>query len=755
MTSILPRFSSITVAVAWLLVAGACTNSPPPPGAPSVRGSGVPAPDAVAFRPFADTLHGVVVRDPLRWMEDTLSPDVREWMMAQGQYADSILGRLTGRDSLAAAMNAIWQGLSTLGSVVPGNNRLFFDRYLGDAPSLFALDANTTEERELLSATALEAARDGARLRTMVPSWDGRLLAIGTTERGDAHAGVSVLDAVTGGLLKDRIPDLLTTTSSSRYEVTWLPDNSGFIYPRLWPNPTSASDALSRGRQFVHRIGTPQSADVPIFGFGVSPSVPFDPADLPTKVFTAPGSAWLVASVYRVRTSGDEYFAARVRPDASGAREWRQIATSDDRIGSVQLVGDTVYALTRHDADRAAIVRWTLSASAADSGWLPVVPERDGVIITFARQHDALYFTERTQREGVVLQRRGHGDTTIRSIPVNGGGGGTTIARTAPMADGATISVSSWVMPPRWLFVPPDSLGVRPLGIDDSSATPSNAKVTATRVEARSQDGTMVPVSVVYSDRALRNGRLDGTAPLLIEAYGAYGAVEDAGYRPEVEMWIAQGGVYAYAHVRGGGENGDAWHRSATREHKQRTIDDMIAAIETVIDKRYTSAGRVVLIGISSGAVIPGLVAMQRPDLLAAALYEVGQPDEIRGAAFDPTSARNLDELGDLDTPAGIRSLMASSPYHVVPERVALPAIIVHSASEDYNFGTEMLVAKFVARLQQANSGSRPVLWIRTPGGHQPLLSLSPEWTASLMSFALWQSGVSAFQPVDPNASAR
>lgn len=138
---------------------------------------------------------------------------------------------------------------------------------------------------------------------------------------------------------------------------------------------------------------------------------------------------------------------------------------------------------------------------------------------------------------------------------------------------------------------------------------------------------------------------------------------------------------------------------------------------------------------------------VQRPDLFGAVLYEVGQPDEIRGSALDPTAARNIAEIGDLDTPGGIRALLMNSPYHSVPASVPLPAVIVHSAADDYNFGTQMLAAKYVARLQKANSGARPVLWMPTDGGHQALFGLGPARAAQALSFVLWQTGVARYQP--------
>ncbi len=146
---------------------------------------------------------------------------------------------------------------------------------------------------------------------------------------------------------------------------------------------------------------------------------------------------------------------------------------------------------------------------------------------------------------------------------------------------------------------------------------------------------------------------------------------------------------------------------------------------------------------------------LAQPDLFGAVVYDVGGPDEVRAPALDPSAARNVGEIGDVDTPEGIRLLMAASPYHMIPARLVLPAMLIHSAKDDYNFGTEMLVAKYVARLQASNSGDRPVAWVRTEGGHRWLSSLSPEWAARQTAFLLWQLGDVRYQPpVEPQCAA-
>ncbi|WP_373067992.1 prolyl oligopeptidase family serine peptidase [Gemmatimonas sp.] len=489
-----------------------------------------------------------------------------------------------------------------------------------------------------------------------------------------------VIDAATGAPRADRIPDLLTTTSSTRYQVNWLTADSSapaFLYPRLWPGSESGplADRLARGRIFLHRIGRLQSADVPVFGYGVSPTVSFAPEDLTTRDYAAPGSRWLIGSVYRASKNGrEDYVARRTAYDATVPSCMPLIAL-EDRATYPQLRRDTAYALLRRDADRGRIAKRVLGDGPLPSGdWETIVPERRGVIAAFSIVGDALYFTE---RDGGAL--------SLYVLPPDGSAprlvplpliGTVRIEPRSPAMDGVLVSVESWAIPPRWFHVSRAGTMVEALRIDDGAKMSASPTLVSDRLEAKSRDGTMVPVSLVYDRAKLRSGRLDGTAPLMVEAYGGFADARDATYDPMMQVWTALGGVCAYAHVRGGGELGHAWHRAAMRETQVRSVEDMIGTAEALIARGYSAPGRVAFQRISFGAVLAGLVPLSRPDLFGAAVYDVGGPDEVRAPALDPSAARNVAEIGDTDTPEGIRLLMAASPYHRISARLTHPAML-------------------------------------------------------------------------------
>lgn len=703
---------------------------------PVVVPSAVARPGLASPRPFVQTLHGVEISDPWRWMEAPNDPEVAAWTEGQTAYAARVLAEPSGQDRLLAALAEEFDSVPTLEDIIPIPRGVVFDRWLPSGQT-FHLARPGQAEVVLFDRTLLRDAGRSDRIRAVTPSWDGRYLAVTATGDGDGAVQASVFEIATGRLLADLIPDVLTTTSGARYRVAWLPDSSGFIYPRLAEGALSgpAVDRLGRGRQYLHRLGTPQADDVPVFGHAVDGQIDLDPDDLPAAIVTAPGSDWIVATASRVRQNMSELWAARLNDVAAGRAQWRRLAA--DGFRQPRLRGDRVHALTDLGADRGRIV--SLDLSAPDSAWQTEIAERPGLLRSFVIASDGLYFTE--YREGAVTLARSTG-AGIEQIDVPRTGD-LQFAPQDPTRDTPWIKAQSWTDPVGWFQVPPDQTTAIASEIDPGGRRVDRSVFEIRHILIQAEDGVAVPVSLVHRTGLV----LDGTAPLLLEAYGGYGNVRTPSYNPSLAVWARQGAVYAYAHVRGGGELGGSWRRAALRETKIRTSLDAVAVARGLVQLGYTAPGRISALGTSSGAQMPGMFLALAPELLGAAVFDIGQPDEIRGAALDPTAARNLAEMGDVDTAEGVSLLMQVSPYHRVPERVELPGVIVHSGANDYNFGGLATDAKYVARLQAANSGDRPVVWMTGDGGHDSVFGMDPEVASRAMAFMLWQTGHPDFQP--------
>ena len=236
--------------------------------------------------------------------------------------------------------------------------------------------------------------------------------------------------------------------------------------------------------------------------------------------------------------------------------------------------------------------------------------------------------------------------------------------------------------------------------------------------------------------------------PTLLLGYGAYGISLTPQFDPRMLGWYETGCVYAIAHVRGGGERGDDWYRAGCKQTKPNTWRDFIACAQYLIDRRYTSPGRLTGIGRSAGGILIGRAITERPDLFAAAISEVGCSDMLR-QEFTANGVPNIPEFGTVKTEDGFRALYEMSPYHHVTDGTHYPAMMLVTGINDPRVEPWELL-KMAARLQAATASGKPVLLrVDYEAGHgigtmrrQIEKQTADEWT-----FLLWQMGVPEFQP--------
>jgi prolyl oligopeptidase len=271
-------------------------------------------------------------------------------------------------------------------------------------------------------------------------------------------------------------------------------------------------------------------------------------------------------------------------------------------------------------------------------------------------------------------------------------------------------------------------------------------EIESTLAMVRSHDGTSVPISIAY-----RKGlKLDASHPALVWAYGAYGT--EAGtpapfFDPRSVAWMERGGIVAVAHVRGGGEYGDDWHRAGMKATKPNSWMDLIACAEYLIERKYTTRTRLGITGQSAGGIVIGRAITARPDLFAAAVSDAGLSEMVR-FELTPNGPGNIREFGTVKIEEEFRALYEMSPYHHVQNGVAYPAVLLTAGMNDKRV-VAWQPAKFAARLQAATSGSRPILLsLDFDAGHGigTGKSQSQEALADKYAFLLWQFGEPDFQ---------
>jgi prolyl oligopeptidase len=281
-------------------------------------------------------------------------------------------------------------------------------------------------------------------------------------------------------------------------------------------------------------------------------------------------------------------------------------------------------------------------------------------------------------------------------------------------------------------------------------STTKGSELQVFDVRVTSHDGTMVPLTIVSRKGLARDGR----NPTLMMGYGSYGISMDPVFDPLMQAWMERGGIYAIAHVRGGGEYGEDWHLAGKGLKKENTWKDFIACGQYLVDQKYTSPQRLGILGGSAGGITVGRAITERPELFVAAIDEVPASDMIRIESL-PGGAGNTLEFGSVKNEDGFKGLLQMSPYHHVKDGTRYPAVLLITGFSDPRVQSWQ-PGKFAARLQAATSSDKPVLLrVDYDAGHGNIGGTRKQnelrWT-DIFTFLWWQMGVPEFQPLS-NAS--
>ena len=657
-----------------------------------------------------DQLHGHAVADPYRWLEDPDDPRTRAWSAIQDDLARGHLDALPGRDRFAASLDALMAAGSVGVPVWRSGRRFAMRREPGQEHAVLRVTEPGGDTRVLLDPTALDPTG-----RTTLDSWapdlEGRRLAYLLSSGGDEHSVLHVLDVTTG-------EDVEAPIDRCRYsDVAWLPGGEELVFVRMVaPEEVAAGEQAFHRRLWRHRIGTPTDTDTLLDGpglyeehnyYGVTVSADGRWLLVTGNVGTARrDSVWIAdlhgdGALTPILTQADD-----VRCAAWVARDGRLYLHTTDGAPRFRLA--VTDPATPDRAHWRELVAEDPDAVLEDVTWLQptgTTDPADGLLVLAHSRHAAgelaLHALDGTPRGTVPLPGLG----SLRGV-------------TAADRHTAARNGSLWI---GWtdLVTPPQvrrfDLAAGETVLDE--AAPGAVQVPPVRTEQRtftSADGTAVRMFVVSPEQEA------GARPALLTGYGGFGIHPDAAYSPTALAWVAAGGVYALASLRGGGEEGEAWHRAGNRDHKQNVFDDFHAAAQALVDAGTTTPDRLAILGGSNGGLLVGAALTQRPERYRAVVCSAPLLDMVRYEHFSLGRTWN-DEYGTADDPDELGWLLAYSPYHHVEDGTAYPAVLLTVFDSDSRVDP-LHARKMCAALQHATTGdpaTRPILLRReTDVGH-------------------------------------
>jgi prolyl oligopeptidase len=704
-------------------------------------GQNSPGPKAYA-ESVTDDYFGTKITDPYRWMEaGSSNPHFLKFLKAQNQATQNALAKLAvPRAKLLTRIRSYDSPVAAIGSWWRAGSRIF---YLETPPqatdAILRVRESTGIVRTLLDPKNYESGGQSAAIDYFAPSNDGAYVVVGVSLGGSENSTLHVVDVATAEPLPETIPRTQDGSPS------WRSDGKSFFY---FHHLTSA--LYENARTFLHVLGTDPQQDVAVFGPGLkgSPDIPVSGWN---SVIAAPGSPYLVAYYYAGTIDPPSLYVARADAAMSSDTPWKQILHREDKLASgysIALVGTKLYLLSIKESTNGGILVFNLDH--LENPPSTVVAPSEKVINGIYGASDALYFSER-DGVGNTLHRLAYSDgAPIEQLVLPVRGPIFTIDA-SPDHPGILFGLDSWIVPPlAYLYDPNTKM------LTDTGLQPKNpldfSQFAVREVQVPSTDGASIPVSIISRKDIV----LDRSHPTLLEGYGAYGITMDPAFSSDsfpilvlyasVFSWVERGGVFAVAHVRGGGENGELWHLAGQRSTKQHTVDDMIATARYLITEKYTSPACLAVRGTSAGGISVGNSITQHPELFAAAIDNVGITNTLR-FQFSQAGPANIPEFGDVTKPEDFNWLYPLSAYHHIKDETKYPAVLALTGVNDPRVPSWM-VAEFVARLQRATSSGKPVLLrVDFEGGHGfgSNRTQREEAAADQLAFLLWQMGDKEF----------
>ena len=699
-----------------------------------------PAPPIAMVKIVSDEYFGTTVADPYRYMEDLKNPEVQAWFKGQNDYTRAVLAQIPGRAALLARIKELDESQPAIVrslSVLPGN-RIFYTKRLAseETGKLYTREGWTGTEKLLLDPAKFETpGGPHYSISYVAPSPDGHYVIVGVAEGGSEDAILRVVDTATARETGDAIEHTWFASPA------WLPDGHSFVYNRMQKlGPKSApTDRELNSRVYLHVIGSDSEKDPLIFGTGLT-GVQIDPADIPIAS-TYPGSSFVIGAVLHGVQNEVTLYTAPLKSLTGPTIPWKKICDVVDDITGFDVHGDDLYLQSHKNASRYKVLHTKLSKPDV-AGAEVVIPAGEAVVRNIAAASDALYVQDLDGGLGRLVRLPYAGGKAEQiSLPFDGS---VFIAATDQRVPGAVILLTSWVRAAAFYSYNPDTKQLTDTKLQPAGPFDKPEDMEALEVKVKSYDGTLVPLSIVRK----RGIALDGSHPTRLEGYGAYGISFDPFFDPTLLAWLERGGVYAVAHVRGGGEYGEDWHLAGKQLTKPNTWKDFIACAQYLIDQKYTSASRLAIEGGSAGGITIGRSITERPDLFAAAIDGVPMSDVVR-SEFTPNGPPNIPEFGTVKTQDGFKALYEMSAYAHVKDGTAYPAVMITTGINDPRVASWQ-PAKMAARLQAATTSGKPVLLrVDYDAGHGmgSTKSQRQELNADEWSFELWQFGVPDFQP--------
>ncbi len=685
-----------------------------------------------------DQYHNQNIEDPYRHLENLSNPEAKEWIESQSEIAQSFLNSIEKKQFLIDKQIE----LDTKNEFVISKLKVTHDEYhyylkrlpTENVAKLYYRTSFEGEEHLLYDPISFKPLENkNYIINYFQPDWVNSKIAIGLTEKGKEISQIIILDIHTNQIF----PEVLQNTWPSDVGgLQWLPDNSGFIYVHFPNATTNSQNFLLNTNSALHKIGELQEKDTTIFSKEFCKNLDIKEEDFPTTNIESRSNKYLIGKT----TGANAYYNAYYLPiNKIGATDWKPLFSKKELIKDYTIIGDSIIFKTSYNAPNFKIGITSIQNPNFKTARILVPENKDHILTDFAVTSEGLYYvTSKNSVQAKLFRHTSQQDEEIKLPKIYG-----------------TIEISShgqsypklWITSKGWTTNSERHEYVNnvltPKNIDNTSNSNILDNIIIEEIEVTGHDGQKIPLSIFYHKDMVKNGK----NPVLMDGYGSYGIAMKPAMLIHRTLWILEGGVYAVAHVRGGGEKGEAWHKGGYKKTKPNTWKDFISCAEHLISNQYTSPKKLSILSGSAGGILIGRALTERPDLFASAIIEFGTINMLRFETHN-NGANNTKEFGTVKDPEEFKALLEMDAYHHLKKNEKYPAVLLTAGLNDPRVPA-WFSAKFMAKLQAYDVSNNPkLLLVDSDSGHgiDNTKIKTFERYANIIAFAFQQTGHPEYQ---------
>lgn len=693
-----------------------------------------------------DEYYGKEIEDPYRNIENLEDSTVINWLQEQGEYASNILKSIPGRKTLIHKQTHFddQKSFDTWGIRITNDGKYFYAKKSKDEKKyrIYYRKIFESNEHLLFDPTSfLSDTGESYQINHFNPDWEGKNLAISLAKEGEEISKIITMNVESRKIS----PEILENCKPNIGGIQWTRDNSGFVYMHFpFVDPHNPSYGL-HSKSVFYKLGTDAHTINEVFSKSNNPDLNLKPEDYPKIQIISDTDDYVFGEVGGSAKFKDFYYKEQIKL-LQLKSPWEALCKKEDKVKRFFLDQENnVIFLSAKNASNYKICKTNIGNLDFNNPEILIDESKNSVIDDFRITKEGIYFVRVKNGVEAKLYFLANNSTTEKEIVLPKPSGRVYLRSKGPDYSFLRVIIGGWLSDNEAYQYDLVSNNFKSANIKPLTKNKSLDSLVVEQVEVTSPDGVEIPLSLIYP-KEMKKDKQNYT---LFYGYGSYGGGIKPFYSPGFLTWAMEGGILAIAHVRGGGEKGDAWYKAGHKTTKSNTWKDMIACTEYMMKEGYTTPEKSAIWGSSAGGILAGRAMTERSDLYKAVILTSPSLNMVR-SEIQPNGKNSIKEFGTVKIKEEFEALYEMDSYHHIKKGVQYPATLVTGGMKD---GRVVIwdPAKFVARLQAYNSANNPVLFaVEFDQGHAGINSSELEeyeFYANPIAFAYWQLGHPDYQP--------